>query len=514
VGPRAGHLGRRAEHLRHPCAVVDRDTGTVWLLATHNIGIDEEREIIAGTGQGTRTVWVTSSGDDGRTWAEPQQITDAVKPDEWTWYATGPGVGIQLRHKPHRGRLVIPCDHIVAGTKKYYSHVIYSDDHGKTWQLGGSSPSDQVNECQVVELADGRLMLNMRNYDRRCKQRAVCFSADGGVTWTDQRHDAKLIEPICQAGLIRREPAEAGDCPVVLFSNPASTTRRERMTVRLSCDDGQTWPMARTLHAGPAAYSCLAALPDGRFACLFEAGERHAYQKIRLARFGLDWLTEGRPLPRHSAITPAPRGWWFERHLRVNERVAQGDVDLIFIGDSITHGWEGGGKDVWAHYYGDRKAVNLGFSGDRTQHVLWRLEHGNIDGISPKAAVIMIGTNNSNGEDNTAEEIAEGIAAIVGKLRADLPRTKVLVLGIFPRGPQPDAQREKNAEASRLASKLADGKMIHYLDIGPEFLTQDGTLSPDIMPDFLHPNTEGYKIWARAMEPKLAELLGKQPRRE
>ncbi|MCD6395650.1 MAG: GDSL family lipase [Planctomycetes bacterium] len=214
---------------------------------------------------------------------------------------------------------------------------------------------------------------------------------------------------------------------------------------------------------------------------------------------------------RHSAVNPAHRfNWWGARHEAVLERVAKGDVDLLMIGDSITHGWEGGGKEMWAKHYAPRKAVNLGFSGDRTQHVLWRLDHGEIDGINPKLAVIMIGTNNSNGNDNTAEEIADGIKAICKKLRKKLPETKILILAIFPRAPKPCPQREKNAKASELASEIADGKMIHYLDINKQFLTEDQTLTKEIMPDFLHPNTKGYEIWAKAMEPKIAELMGEK----
>jgi lysophospholipase L1-like esterase len=215
---------------------------------------------------------------------------------------------------------------------------------------------------------------------------------------------------------------------------------------------------------------------------------------------------------KHSAVEPAHRhSWWTLRNDAVNERVKQGNVDLLMIGDSITHGWEGGGKKLWDKYYEPRNAVNMGFGGDRTQHVLWRLEHGHLEGISPKLAVLMIGTNNSNGEDNTAEEIADGIIAICKKLRAECPKMKILILAIFPRGPEPSEQREKNAKASLLASKIADGKMIHYLDINDKFLTKDGFLSMKIMPDYLHPNEEGYKIWAEAIEPKVAELMGDKP---
>ncbi len=209
-----------------------------------------------------------------------------------------------------------------------------------------------------------------------------------------------------------------------------------------------------------------------------------------------------------SALKPAPRDneGWMKRHESMNARVAQGNVDLLMIGDSITHGWEGGGKAVWDRYYADRNAVNLGIGGDRTQHVLWRLENGNIEGISPKLAVLMIGTNNH--KDNTVTEIADGVAAIVQKLRTDLPETKVLLLGIFPREETPGQWREKLNEVNGIISQLEALPMVDYLDIGDWFLEPDGTLPKAIMPDALHPNEKGYEIWANAMEPKVAEMMG------
>ncbi len=161
--------------------------------------------------------------------------------------------------------------------------------------------------------------------------------------------------------------------------------------------------------------------------------------------------------------------------------------------------------------------MNAGIGGDRTQHVIWRLDHGNLDGMKPKLAVIMIGTNNSNGKDNTAEEIADGIKVIVDKVHEKSPETKILLLAIFPRGDMSEskreatlAQREKNAKASEIASKLADDKTIFYMDIGKHFLEADGTIPKVIMPDLLHPNANGYAIWAAAIEPKVTELLGEK----
>ena len=212
----------------------------------------------------------------------------------------------------------------------------------------------------------------------------------------------------------------------------------------------------------------------------------------------------------NTATTPVPRDEnWMKRHDAINARAKQGDVDLIFLGDSITQGWND--NEVWKKHYGHRKVMNAGIGGDRTQHVLWRLDHGNIDGLHPKLAVLMIGTNNSNREDNTAEEIGAGIKAIVAKLREKLPETKVLILAVFPRGEKPNPQREKNAKASEIASTAADGKMVYFLDIGPTFLADDGTLSREIMPDLLHLSPKGYQIWAASIEAKVAELLGDKP---
>lgn len=212
--------------------------------------------------------------------------------------------------------------------------------------------------------------------------------------------------------------------------------------------------------------------------------------------------------PTNDAVVPAPKpGNWMTRHESFNERVKKGNVDLLFIGDSITAGWENAGKNVWAEFYGKRNAVNLGIGGDRTQHVLWRLDNGNVEGIKPKLAVLMIGTNNSG--NNTSEQIAAGVKAIVEKLRTKLPDTKVLVLGIFPRGADKATKgRVVNEGANEIVKKLADDKMVFFLDIGPKFLGEDGTLSKEVMPDLLHLNEKSYRTWAESIEPSVKKLMG------
>jgi acetyl esterase/lipase/lysophospholipase L1-like esterase len=218
--------------------------------------------------------------------------------------------------------------------------------------------------------------------------------------------------------------------------------------------------------------------------------------------------------PRVPTVTPRPHyndAGWMQRHQAMNDRVKKGNVDLLFIGDSITHFWETpapqGGAAVWKKYYARRNAVDLGIAGDGTGQVLWRLRNGNVDGIAPKLAVLMIGTNNA--WRSTPEDIAAGVKADVAELRTRLPQTKVLVLAIFPRGADNnDGLRKVNDAANKLIAKLADGRMVFFQDINARFLDRDGKLPTAIMPDLLHPCEKGYQIWAEAIEPTVAKLLG------
>lgn len=259
----------------NPCPVVDQETGVIWLPFTRD----------------NDDVFITSSDDDGKTWSKPKLITGPVKKN-WNWYATGPGNAIQLQRGPHKGRLVIPCDHRVNGiadrSKSSRSHVFFSDDHGKSWKLGGATDS-RMNECAVVELNDSTLMLNMRSF-RGSGKRAVSVSHDGGLTWSAPVDDATLIEPVCQASCIRYTWSDSRGKSRLLFSNPATTSGRRRLTVRLSYDEGKTWPISKVLHEGSAAYSCLAKLADGKVGLIYE---RDNYRKITFASFTLEWLSDG-----------------------------------------------------------------------------------------------------------------------------------------------------------------------------------------------------------------------------
>ncbi len=256
----------------NPAPVVDRKTGVVWLPYCTNPADDAM----------DRRVWIIQSHDDGATWGSPVDITPMVMLEGWEWYATGPGRSIQL----DSGRIVVPCDHRIVATGKMSSHVIYTDD-GETWSIGGSLGPD-TDESQVAELEDGSLIINARD-NSQTQRRVVARSYDAGLTWEAQAFDQALQDPSCQGSLLATKHG-------LLFSNPASKKEmgRSTLTIRLSTDGGYSWASSRVLRQEPSAYSALAPLPDGRFGCLYEAGDTFPiapYDRITLARFSLDWLT-------------------------------------------------------------------------------------------------------------------------------------------------------------------------------------------------------------------------------
>jgi sialidase-1 len=247
----------------NPAPVADRNTGRVWLLFTLN---------------NTR-VLVTSSDDDGVTWAPPREITSDVKRPDWTWYATGPGHAIQLSS----GRLLVPCDHRTA--QGMFSHVIYSDDHGRTWKLGGVLDQG-TDECMAVETGDNLIYLSMRNLYGR-KRRASAWSDDGGLVWSKVRIEEELIDPVCQASIIRVSAGDGRGKDRILFLNPASP-KRENLSIRVSDDEGKSWSAPRTIYRGPGAYSDLVVFPGPAAGAIYENGKLWPYSKISFARLSLE----------------------------------------------------------------------------------------------------------------------------------------------------------------------------------------------------------------------------------
>lgn len=209
------------------------------------------------------------------------------------------------------------------------------------------------------------------------------------------------------------------------------------------------------------------------------------------------------------ATTPEFHEGTEKRHQRFNEISKEGKAKLVFVGDSITEAWEGPGREVWEKYYSKRHAANFGVSGDRTEHVLWRLDHGNFDGLSPDLVVIMIGTNNTGHRQDKPEDTAAGIRAIIDRIEKKCPKAKILLLGVFPRSEAADhPHRRLNIAVNEIIKGFADNKQVFYKDISPAFFNDKGELSKDIMPDYLHLTPEGYRRWAEAIEDDVATLLG------
>ena len=256
----------------NPCAVLDRRTGTIWLTFSKN----------------NKQVLLSSSADDGRPWSRAVDITRGALPSAWGWVGPAPGAGYQVRHGPHAGRLVIPAwagiEKDVPFGRRQLSYAFYSDDSGKTWQYGKPATVDQSDECEVVELSDGRLYMNARSRMGK-KRRAFCLSSDGGATWSPISHHEGMPERSCQGSLVR-----VGRKAIVV-AHPADTKSRRLLTVRLSRDEAKTWPVSRVAEVGPAAYSDMATNGDGDVLLAYEGDD---YRTIKLVRFNLAWLTEGK----------------------------------------------------------------------------------------------------------------------------------------------------------------------------------------------------------------------------
>ena len=218
------------------------------------------------------------------------------------------------------------------------------------------------------------------------------------------------------------------------------------------------------------------------------------------------------PAAPDAAITPVPRteDWCREMHADFNRQAQVGGYRVLFLGDSITQGWRDAGRQVWARRIAPLRAAQFGVSGDRTEQLLWRLQNGNLDGAGrPDVVVLMIGTNNTGHRMDPPAAIAAGVGAILDIIRAKLPKAKILLLAIFPRGAGPnDRMRRNNAAANEKIAAFGQRPGVTFLDINAAFLAPDGTLRRDLMPDLLHPNAKGYDVWATALLPKLKELLG------
>jgi lysophospholipase L1-like esterase len=425
---------------------------------------DDGRFFRANGKRGAFAVYQTRSRDGGRTWAEPVAV--------WT------GTGLELCEPgviraPDGKRLAML---LRENARRKSSHVAFSDDEAATWSEPVELPASLCGDRHVAACApDGRLLVSMRDMAPGSPTRG------DWVAWVGTFAD-----------LEQRRPGQ--------------------YRVRL----------ARNWRGTDCGYAGVEVASDGEFLLTsyghWEPGEAPFVRAVRLRLEELDELAKAPPaaIEREPAtVHPVARqdAWWQERFAKDLAAARAGGHELVFVGDSITQGWGEAGSETWRELFLPRRALNLGISGDRTEHVLWRLDHGLLAALAApnndvRAVVVMIGTNNSNGDDYTAAEIGAGIQAVVRRLRAGLPQAKVLLLAIFPRGERPDAQRAKCATASELAhGAFAGDEAVVCRDIGPRFLDAEGMLHKDVMPDFLHLAPAAYRTWGEAILADVDALL-------
>ncbi|MFK7740707.1 MAG: GDSL-type esterase/lipase family protein [Planctomycetota bacterium] len=464
------------------------------------------------------------SADDGNTWSELAPIGPAAAPfggivamsavvplqdGDYAAYFHDDG-----RFFAEDGKRANPVVFTVYETR--------SSDGGRTWR----APSviwtgSDVHLCEpgVVRSPDGKQLAMLLRENSRRKEAHVMFSEDDGANWTapielprsltGDRHvgryapDGRLL--VSFRDMAKGSPTRGDWVAWVGTFDDIVKGREGQYRVRLS----------RNWRSTDCAYPGVELRPDGAFVLTtyghWQPGARPFIRSVRLRLAELDELAQG-PVPMLTRepgtvhATPRTAEWWQKRVAADLKLAEAGGFELVMLGDSITQSWRAGGRQIWEEKWAPRNAINLGASGDRTQHVLWRLDHGLMQALASPAndvrcVVVMIGTNNSNGRDCTAEEIAFGIEAVVQRVRRGLPRAHVLLLDIFPRGEKPGPQRAKNQRASRLAKAAFVGdEMVTALDIGKAFVGEGGRIEKAIMPDFLHLTPEGYRRWAEAIE--------------
>jgi lysophospholipase L1-like esterase len=481
----------RGNGVSSPCILVDRQTGRVFVAALWSHG-DRGWN---GSGPGlhpeqTGQIVLIHSDDDGLSWSPPRSITSEVKKPEWRLCAQGPGCGAQLRD----GTLVFPA-YFRESSGAAHACLILSRDHGRSWTASKPAVPDSppTSEAQVAELADGSVLFSMRDDSRSGRRLWNRFNpADGswGTPWLG------MTDPTSRAALLRCDDGS------LVFCNPVNPKVRATLTVRTSWDDGQTWSDGRLVDPRTSNTPSMSILGDGRIAVLYEGDGG-----LHLARFwpentNLAAVSQPRQDPNQ------PPSWWLTRHARKLEQTKKKLPDLLFLGDSLTQGWEGPGARVWKAYYEHRNAANYGYDGDSTQHVLWRLARGELDGLNPKLIVLLVGTSNLDTGKFTPTQIAGGIGAVLESIKQKCPSSNILLLALFPRDMLPGGQLRQQCEAvNALLPPLADGKRVFLLNINHVLLTAEGVLSHNISQDPLHLTPKGYSLWAEAIEPTVQMLL-------
>jgi lysophospholipase L1-like esterase len=416
------------------------------------------------------------------------------------------------------------------GTRSQFSvYQTLSRDGGLTWgvpKIVWSGAGMDLCEPGVVRSPDGRRLAMLLRENSRRKPSQIIFSSDESANWSDPQPLPAVLTGD------RHVAAYSGDGRLVVsFRDMAdgSPTRGDWVAwigEFADLESGKSGQyrirLSRNYHAWDCGYPGVEVLPDGTVVMVsyghWEPGDAPFVRAVRLHPDDLATLAPvskaeiARP---PGTIRPTERlePWWHKRVAEDLAMIAAVDAKLVFLGDSITQSWREEGKQVWKEVWEPMGAVNLGVSGDKTQNVLWRLDHGVLaslgrEGKKVRSVVLMIGTNNSNGSENTAEEIAQGIVAIVKRLRRALPQARVLLLAIFPRDEKPSPQREKcSLASSRARYLLREDDHVYYLDIGDYFVDGQGAIAKEVMPDALHLSPAAYRTWSQAIMQQVQDLL-------
>ena len=485
----------RGNGVGSPCILTDHQTGRIFVAALWSHG----DRAWHGSGPGLRPdqtgqLVLSHSDNDGLTWSSPRSITPEVKQPGWRLCLQGPGSGLQLK----KGTLILPAQFRDAGGTPR-ACLLLSHDHGSTWTASPPAIPEArpTSDAQAVELADGSVLLSMRD-ESRSGQRVWCRFDPKTQAW-DQPWLA-LPDPSCQASILGYPDGS------LLFSNPASSKMRSTLTVRTSLDGGRSWSSGRLVDPRASNSSCMSVLKDGRIALLYEGDGG-----LHLARFWPE-NTNLAAVPQPRQKTNSQSAEWLARPGRKPETAKPPHPDLLFLGDSLTQGWDDAGAKIWQRYYEARNAATQGFEGDSTQHLLWRIEQGALDGLSPKLIVLLIGASNLKSREFSPAQIADGIGAVLERIGQKCPSSRVLLLALFPSDALAASEmRSKGDAVNALLPPLADGKRVFLLNINHVLLNAAGALFHHIFPDPQHLNTKGYALWAEAIEPTVQALLEPTP---
>lgn len=452
----------------------------------------------------------------------PKQY-DAAKPAALMVFQDGHAY--EDRNGSYRAPVVM--DNLIARGEMPVTIGVFVDPGHKKDQLPekrGWRPSPENRSFEYDTLSDDYAkflldevlppVLEKYNIDDDPERWAIGGASSGGicaftVAWQRPDKFRKVLSHIGSFTNIRH-----GD------TYPGIIRKTEAKPIRVFLQDGSgdldnehgNWPLANQQMAKALAFK------DYDYKFVYGTGAHDGNHGGAILPDSMRWLWRGDKdvKPPAEAITSSVQtadwavDWWMPRHeQKLIEKDAMKQVDLLFVGDSITHSWESAGKKVFDEFYKNRNTLNIGFSGDRTEQVIWRLQNGAVEGINPKLVVVMIGTNNTGHRMDPAADTALGIEFILSELKQRLPETKILLLGIFPRQDGDGKYQKRNAEINALIKDFSDNDKVTFLDIGDKFLNESGELTKDVMPDLLHPNAAAYRTWAEAMEPAIKKLMGK-----